>query len=117
MQINYFLFFSLSFTAPEILAGEEYGHAADWWSLGIIAYSLLAGHYPVSGQDDHVSMKAAMESCSYYPPHGSTRAMKSLLGGLLLKSPSDRIHSLNMLQKEEMFMNVDFDHIREKKVS
>ncbi|KAB7495281.1 Serine/threonine-protein kinase S6KL [Armadillidium nasatum] len=46
---------TLQFMAPEVLKGEEYGHPADWWSLGIIAYSLYLGHYPVSGYDDHVT--------------------------------------------------------------
>lgn len=31
------------FTAPEVLRGEDYNHSVDWWSLGIIVYSLLTG--------------------------------------------------------------------------
>lgn len=33
----------VSVAAPEVLRGEEYSHSVDWWSLGIIVYSLLAG--------------------------------------------------------------------------
>lgn len=33
----------MSLAAPEVLRGEEYSHSVDWWSLGIIVYSLLAG--------------------------------------------------------------------------
>lgn len=28
-------------TAPEILCGEPYGHAVDWWALGVIACQML----------------------------------------------------------------------------
>lgn len=30
-------------SAPEILAGLEYGHGVDWWSLGVIACLMLTG--------------------------------------------------------------------------
>ncbi|XP_054265352.1 uncharacterized protein LOC128988149 isoform X2 [Macrosteles quadrilineatus] len=36
---------TLQFMAPEIFEGL-YGHAADWWSLGVISYLLLNGEYP-----------------------------------------------------------------------
>ncbi|CAG9102798.1 unnamed protein product [Plutella xylostella] len=26
---------------PEVLSGEPYGHAADWWSLGVLACRML----------------------------------------------------------------------------
>ncbi|KAJ8946843.1 hypothetical protein NQ318_006753 [Aromia moschata] len=30
-------------SAPEILATEPYGHAVDWWSLGVVACLMLTG--------------------------------------------------------------------------
>lgn len=30
-------------TAPEVLTGGPYNHAADWWSLGIMLFSLVKG--------------------------------------------------------------------------
>ena len=41
IKVTYVHFTSLS--APEILRGEEYNHSVDWWSLGIIVFSLLSG--------------------------------------------------------------------------
>lgn len=29
--------------APEVLSGGPYNHAADWWSLGILLFSLVTG--------------------------------------------------------------------------
>ncbi|ELT93961.1 hypothetical protein CAPTEDRAFT_101014, partial [Capitella teleta] len=35
---------TLQYIAPEVLSPKPYGHAADWWSLGILGYTLLVGN-------------------------------------------------------------------------
>ena len=40
LLINVFTCFN---QAPEVANAEPYGHAADWWSLGILMYALLTG--------------------------------------------------------------------------
>jgi len=37
------------FSAPEVLYGSEYKHAADWWTLGILMYALLMGQVRSAG--------------------------------------------------------------------
>lgn len=34
---------SVCSAAPEVLSGGPYNHAADWWSLGILLFSLVSG--------------------------------------------------------------------------
>ena len=33
----------LCLPAPEVLNMQPYGHSVDWWSLGILMYTLLTG--------------------------------------------------------------------------
>ena len=101
------------------MRGEAYTHSVDWWSLGIITYSLLVGNYPITGYHDHLSMSTAVDKFMYRPPQDCvvSRAMNNCICSLLLRDPTARLHSLIMLQKEELFMKVDFDEIKEKKVS
>merc|ERR1711862_1029697 len=32
--------------APEVIWATGYTHAADWWTLGVFIYELMAGHTP-----------------------------------------------------------------------
>lgn len=34
---------TLQYMAPEVLSGGPYNHTADWWSLGVLLFSLAAG--------------------------------------------------------------------------
>ncbi|KAG0717835.1 putative serine/threonine-protein kinase [Chionoecetes opilio] len=108
---------TLQFMAPEVLRGEEYSHSVDWWSLGIIIYSLLAGGYPLSGYDDHTSMSQAMAKCDFEPPECASAPMHSVITGLLCRDPRSRLHSFYQMQREELFKNFDFDEVKDRKIS
>lgn len=42
--IFWFIWLTLnSLSAPEVLKGEKYGRAADWWSIGVILHEVLTG--------------------------------------------------------------------------
>lgn len=54
--------------APEVLYGQEYSHSADWWTLGILMYTLLTGEFPINGARDHREMGAAVARYTYMLP-------------------------------------------------
>jgi len=40
------------YVAPEIIQGEDYGSAAEWWAVGILAYEMLCGRTPFRGKSN-----------------------------------------------------------------
>lgn len=39
-------------TAPEVLSGGPYSHAADWWSLGVLLFALASGEVRITKWED-----------------------------------------------------------------
>ena len=108
---------TLHLMPPEICAGKWYNHSADWWSLGIIAYALITGSYPLPLQLDHFTMASAIASCDYCLPEGTHPDLVSLVSGLLNSDPAERIHSLYALQKEPIFRDLELSKLEEKELS
>ncbi|KAH8345225.1 hypothetical protein KR059_010843 [Drosophila kikkawai] len=53
---------TFKYMAPEILCGEPYGHAVDWWALGVIACQMLTQKSPNIKR--HLMMRRRQESVS-----------------------------------------------------
>lgn len=39
------------YLSPEVLANRGYNRSADWWSLGILIFEMLAGYTPFAGEN------------------------------------------------------------------
>ncbi|XP_047533579.1 serine/threonine-protein kinase S6KL [Vanessa atalanta] len=135
---------TLKYMAPEVLHREPYGHAVDWWSLGVIACRMLTGEYPapavnVSATNDSSEHKPtsstnAVSSENYsdkqelktiQPKPGSlpscandlSNAARSLLLRLLDMDPKVRLRNLRQLQQTAFYMRFNFEHVKAKKIS
>lgn len=51
------------YVAPEILS-KSYTLACDYWSIGVIAYILLAGYPPFTGANE-VEINGKIQTCNY----------------------------------------------------
>lgn len=55
-------------TAPEVLSGGPYNHAADWWSLGIMLFSLVTGEVKAN-EYVNVSITGRTDLCTHTSEH------------------------------------------------
>ncbi|KAK6473277.1 ribosomal protein S6 kinase-related protein-like [Huso huso] len=103
------------YISPEVLSGGPYNHAADWWSLGILLFSLAAGKFPVSAEPDHSSMLRMVRRSEYDMPSTFSPQLSLLLSELLCKNPVRRLHHLDRFKKQLFFRGTTFDtHLLQK---
>ncbi|KAM4742261.1 ribosomal protein S6 kinase-related protein-like isoform 2-T2 [Anableps anableps] len=100
---------TIQYMAPEVLSGGPYSHAADWWSLGILLFSLVTGGFPVAAELNHISMLKKVRDCPYVPPKTLSSDLILLLSELLCKSPASRLHDLERFKMRAFFRGTSFD--------
>ncbi|KAF6717172.1 putative serine/threonine-protein kinase [Oryzias melastigma] len=100
---------TIQYMAPEVLSGGPYNHAADWWSLGILLFSLTTGKFPVPPEPDHCSMLRKVRSFPYEMPLSFSPQLSLLLSELLCKTPSRRLRTLDRFKRQTFFHQSTFD--------
>ncbi|XP_063364432.1 serine/threonine-protein kinase S6KL isoform X2 [Cydia amplana] len=121
---------TLQYMAPEILSREPYGHAVDWWSLGVVACRMLSGQFPVpavarratthAGDSDDENDVTNQEQPvpGTLPPNAElSKPARGLLVRLLDRDPRVRMKSLRQLEQSAFFMGYKFDHVKAMKVT
>ncbi len=88
------------YMAPEMMARKGYTKAADWWSLGCIAYEMLAGRPPFESKKGSKDLIRKIMNERIRMPDGSSAAACKLLKGLLNRDASARFGAA----KGTMFM-------------
>jgi serine/threonine protein kinase len=82
------------FMAPEVIEGARAERGADLWSLGIVAFILLAHDHPFyGGYDDRVNDVEALERIAAGPPElgaDTPPDLRSLIRRWLAVDPGDR---------------------------
>jgi serine/threonine protein kinase/tetratricopeptide (TPR) repeat protein len=84
---------TIQYLAPEVISGAQIDRRADLYSLGAVAYALLAGRYPFEGTTNLGVLKAHLHETP--PPIHEIndrvpRALSDLIMRLLDKLPSNR---------------------------
>lgn len=77
------------YVAPEVLKGS-YSLSCDMWSIGAIAFVMLTGEMPFSGEDQDQTLDAVKKGAinTRLPAFKSlSAAARNFIGGLLNKNP------------------------------
>lgn len=81
-----------TYLAPEVLLGQPYGNAIDWWSLGVVCYELFTGGNPFDASDFDSVLNNILHSAILVPEFISKEG-KSLILSLLQRNPKNRLCS------------------------
>lgn len=78
------------YMAPEIIKGEPYDYAVDWWLLGCVIYDMMTGKPPFTGKT-HQAILDKIVKAKVSLPHYLSLDAKDLVNKLLQKSPAKRM--------------------------
>lgn len=83
------------YMAPEMLRGQPYGKAVDWWSFGVMLYELLYGILPIHEERDEDVIRRVIEQSEVDVPSDPnvSGVAQSFVSELLQKNPNARIGS------------------------
>lgn len=106
---------TIQFMAPEILKGEPYDFAVDWWSLGCVAFDLLTGSSPFPGNNHKKVMDKIMSAKKHLKfPYYLSDDAKDFLRKLLQPNPEKRFdvdNNFELLKKHRFFRYIDWDQL------
>ncbi|RCI14670.1 hypothetical protein L249_6784 [Ophiocordyceps polyrhachis-furcata BCC 54312] len=106
---------TVEYMAPEVILGQRYGKAVDWWSFGALGYDLMTGHPPFRGQNNAKVQERIVKQKLALPYYLSADA-KDLLTRLLRKDAKKRLGSqmpkdLETLRRHRFFRQIDWQRL------
>lgn len=106
------------YLAPEVIHGQGYGTAVDWWSLGTLLFEMLTGLPPFYNQNLHVMYEKIVRGKLTFPAYLSSSA-RSVLTGLLTRDPKLRLGArggIEDLKRHPFFDGLDWDKLYRKEI-
>ncbi|CAK4928987.1 unnamed protein product [Aphanomyces euteiches] len=82
-----------AYIAPELLKGQNYGKAADWWSFGILLYEMIAGKPPYYHRNRDIMFQTILTQQWVTFTPGFSDAAVNLIRGILNRDPMQRLGS------------------------
>ena len=110
---------SPEFLAPEMILGNGYGKAVDWWALGVLLYEMVADQVPFYADHPIQIYEKIVSGRIDFPSHFS-RDLKHLTGNLLRVNPHKRFGSgengVNDLKSHHWFSSTDWMAVYQKRI-
>ena len=102
--------------APELVSGQPYSKAVDYWSLGIMVYEMIDGRTPYSGRDNATVKHHILNTTVKYSQFFSSDA-QDFVSSLLQKDVSDRLGSngVEEVKNHKWFAKLNWEKVVKKK--
>jgi len=106
---------------PEIISNKGHNIAADYWSLGILIFELLARRTPFRAKDDLAIYEGILRGIhSVQFPSKMSRKAESIIKSLCRQDPSERLgyqkDGVSDIRKHRWFQGFDWEALRKETV-
>ncbi|KAK1473374.1 hypothetical protein CCUS01_17158 [Colletotrichum cuscutae] len=111
---------TVEYMAPEVIQGQKYGKAVDWWSFGALGYDLMTGNPPFRG-GNHAKIQQNIVKQKLVMPYFLSPDAKDLLTRLLKKDPKKRLGAnmpkdLQIMKGHRFFRKIDWKKLEAREV-
>lgn len=111
---------TVEYMAPEVILGQKYGKAVDWWSFGALGYDLMTGNPPFRG-GNHAKIQQNIVKQKLVLPYFLSADAKDFLTRLLRKEPTKRLGSnmpkdLQNMKKHRFFRKIDWKKLEAREI-
>lgn len=111
---------TIEYMAPEVVLGQKYGTAVDWWSFGALGCDLLTGSPPFTG-NNHAKILDQIVKQKLSMPYFLSAESKDILTRLLRKEPSKRLGAcmpkdMQIIKKHRFFRKIDWKKLARREV-
>ncbi len=98
------------YMAPEVIKGNNYNNAVDYWSVGIIIYELFYGMLPFgSGENNPLNIYREILNKKLYLPSESEIGFNEIVKDLLQKNDKKRLSNFSQWKNYKLFNDFDFE--------
>eukprot|EP01064_Diplonema_japonicum_P017964 TRINITY_DN2648_c0_g1_i1.p1 TRINITY_DN2648_c0_g1~~TRINITY_DN2648_c0_g1_i1.p1 ORF type:complete len:601 (+),score=169.24 TRINITY_DN2648_c0_g1_i1:34-1836(+) len=98
------------YMAPEMINGQPYSYAVDWWAYGVVCFNLLTGEHAF-GQGSDVPdqvWKSILETQPYFnPSYSITKEAITFISSLLEKDPNLRLEG-DVIRRQTWLKDLDW---------
>ncbi|KAH9812180.1 Serine/threonine-protein kinase gad8 [Teratosphaeria destructans] len=106
------------YLAPELLHGQGYTKAVDWWTLGVLVYEMLTGLPPFYDENtNEMYRKILAEPLTFPGPEIVPPAARDLLIKLLDRDPTRRLgtNGASEIKAHPFFHSIDWRKLLDRK--
>jgi serine/threonine protein kinase len=98
------------YLAPEIIKGDNYTKAIDWWSVGTLLYEMLTGLPPFYTEDEENMYHKIMTADLVIPPFFSPE-VADLIKQFLIRDPAQRLQDPTKIRSHAFFSSISWEKL------
>uniref|UniRef100_A0A6B2L8V6 Protein kinase domain-containing protein n=1 Tax=Arcella intermedia TaxID=1963864 RepID=A0A6B2L8V6_9EUKA len=105
------------YLAPEIIKGDDYTKAIDWWSVGTLIYEMLTGLPPFYTEDEENMYHKIMTAEIDFSKHHFSAEAQDIIKRFLDRDPNTRLQDPLEIKKHGWFKEMDWEKLDNLEIS